>query len=103
MQDNLESAVEFLPRPRQQGLSLVARWFRPIPAEMAPSFAGPDTHQNLRGKPFWIEGCDGLAGRGVFSSPWPTASGRFRSRPQLDGDVPQTGSENTSPLRIWGW
>jgi hypothetical protein len=42
MQDNLESAVEFLPRPRQQGLSLVARWFRPIPAEMAPSFTGPD-------------------------------------------------------------
>jgi hypothetical protein len=42
VQDNLESAVEFLPRPRQQGLSLVAHWLRPSPAKMAPLSTGAD-------------------------------------------------------------
>src|ERR1035441_1074460 len=42
-QEDLETAVEFVPRPRQQGLSLVAHWLRPKPATMASFFAGADT------------------------------------------------------------
>src|ERR1035441_7661260 len=41
-QEDLETAVEFVPRPRQQGLSLVAHWLRPKPATMASFFAGAD-------------------------------------------------------------
>jgi hypothetical protein len=40
---NLETAVEFLPRPRQRGLSLVDHWLRPKPAKMAPFFSGADS------------------------------------------------------------
>jgi hypothetical protein len=46
-QGNLETAVEFLPHPRQRGLSLdhseLAQWLRPRPAILAPFFAGVDT------------------------------------------------------------
>jgi hypothetical protein len=38
----LEAAVEFLPRPRQPGLSPADHWLRPKPAKMAPLIAGPD-------------------------------------------------------------
>jgi hypothetical protein len=40
---NLETAVKFLPRPRQRGLSLVDHWLRPKSARMAPFITGPDT------------------------------------------------------------
>jgi len=40
---NLETAVEFLPRPRQRGLPLVDHWLRPKPAKTAHFFAGADT------------------------------------------------------------
>jgi hypothetical protein len=36
---NLETAVEFLPRPRRPGLSL-DHWLRPGPAKTDHSFAG---------------------------------------------------------------
>ena len=39
---NLETAVEFLLRPRQRGLSLLDHWLRPIPAKMAPFIIGAD-------------------------------------------------------------
>ena len=42
---NLETAVEFLPRPRQPGLSRdhfeAGPWLRPQPAIMAPFITGP--------------------------------------------------------------
>ena len=41
-QEYLESAVEFLPRPRRPGLSLVAPWLRLKPAKIAPFFTGVD-------------------------------------------------------------
>ena len=43
MQENLESVVEFLLRPRQRGLSLLDHWLRPTPAKMAPFITGADT------------------------------------------------------------
>ncbi len=46
---NLETAVKFLPRPRQRGRSLLDHWLRPIPAKMAPFIIGADT------KPFSTE------------------------------------------------
>ena len=39
---NLETAVEFLLRPRRRGLSLLDHWLRPIPAKMAPFIIGAD-------------------------------------------------------------
>jgi hypothetical protein len=47
VQDNLESDVEFLPLPRQQG-SLVAHWSWPIPTEMVSSSTGGDTPQTKK-------------------------------------------------------
>jgi hypothetical protein len=43
VQENLESVVEFLLRPRQRGLSLLDHWLRPTPAKMAPFITGADT------------------------------------------------------------
>src|SRR5260370_38918721 len=43
-QETLESAVKFLPRPRQRGRSLLDHWLRPIPAKMAPFITGADIH-----------------------------------------------------------
>jgi hypothetical protein len=40
----LETAVKFLPRPRQRGLPLVDHWLRPKPAKTAHFFAGADRH-----------------------------------------------------------
>jgi hypothetical protein len=40
VQGNLETAVEFLSRPRRWELSLVAPWFRPNPAKIPQFFAG---------------------------------------------------------------
>jgi len=45
VQGNLETAVKFLPRPRQRGLSLLDHWLRPIPAKMAPFIIGADSKQ----------------------------------------------------------
>jgi iron-sulfur cluster repair di-iron protein len=42
VQENLESAVKYLPRPRQRGLSLADHWLRPKPARMAPFYTGAD-------------------------------------------------------------
>jgi len=39
---DLETTVEFVPRPRQQGLSLAGSLARPSPAKMAPFLTGPD-------------------------------------------------------------
>jgi hypothetical protein len=39
-QRNLETAAEFLLRPRQRGLSLLDRWLRPEPAKTDHLFAG---------------------------------------------------------------
>jgi hypothetical protein len=39
VQGNLETAVEFLPRPRRPGLSL-DHWLRPGPAKTDHFFAG---------------------------------------------------------------
>jgi hypothetical protein len=47
---NLETAVEFLPRPRQPGLSRdhfeAGPWLRPQPAIMAPFITGPHTRHD---------------------------------------------------------
>jgi hypothetical protein len=43
VQGNLETFVEFLPRPRRPGLSGVDHWLRPQPARMAPFITGADT------------------------------------------------------------
>src|SRR5260370_24642015 len=51
-QETLESAVKFLPRPRQRGRSLLDHWLRPIPAKMAPFITGADTPEQ----------CDSLFG-----------------------------------------
>jgi hypothetical protein len=40
VQGNLETAVEYLLRPRRPGLSGVVHWLRPEPAEMAPFITG---------------------------------------------------------------
>jgi len=42
VQGNLETAVEFLPRPRRPGLSL-DHWLRPGPAKTDHFFAGVNT------------------------------------------------------------
>jgi hypothetical protein len=39
---NIETNLEFVPRPRRWELSLVAYWLRPKPAKMAPFLAGAD-------------------------------------------------------------
>jgi len=39
---DLETAVKYLPRPRQQGPLGLAHWSRPIPAKLAPFFIGAD-------------------------------------------------------------
>src|SRR5215472_2984117 len=44
-QKNLETAVEYLPRPRQWTTAHRRRWRRPRPAEMALFLAGPNTLQ----------------------------------------------------------
>ena len=52
VQENLESVVEFLLRPRQRGLSLLDHWLRPTPAKMAPFITGADNlsrHSNGTG------------------------------------------------------
>ena len=48
MQENLESVVEFLLRPRQRGLSLLDHWLRPTPAKMAPFITGADSADDSR-------------------------------------------------------
>jgi len=40
VQENLESVVEFLPRPRRPGFSRVDHWLRPGPAKTDHFFAG---------------------------------------------------------------
>ena len=47
-QETLESAVKFLPRPRQRGRSLLDHWLRPIPAKMAPFIIGADRAVTLK-------------------------------------------------------
>jgi hypothetical protein len=44
VQGNLETVVEFLPRLRRPGLSLVDHWLRLQPARMAPFITGADSH-----------------------------------------------------------
>ena len=46
-QEDLETTVEYLPRPRQQGSLWVAHWFWLIPAEMTLFFTGPDNLPEL--------------------------------------------------------
>ena len=42
VQGNLETVVEFLPRPRRPGLSRMDHWLRPTPAKTNHFFAGAD-------------------------------------------------------------
>ena len=44
---NIETNLEFVPRPRRWELSLVAQWLRPKPAKMAPFVAGADNRYRL--------------------------------------------------------
>lgn len=46
---NLETAVEYVPRPRQPGLSPVDHWLRRQPAIMAPFISGPDIQNAVGG------------------------------------------------------
>jgi hypothetical protein len=70
MQDNLETAVEFLLRPRQRGLSLLDHWLRPIPAKMAPFITGAD--RLMSGLALYASGAKlvGLAGLARRCSGW---------------------------------
>jgi hypothetical protein len=45
VQDNLETAVEFLPPSSTTGVSLLDPWLRPRAAKMAPLFTGDDTYR----------------------------------------------------------
>jgi hypothetical protein len=50
VQGNLETAVEYLLRPRRPGLSGVVHWLRPEPAEMAPFITGINSNFNHSAK-----------------------------------------------------
>jgi len=47
---NIETNLEFVPRPRRWELSLVAQWLRPKPAKMAPFVAGADSQSHRNDK-----------------------------------------------------
>jgi hypothetical protein len=96
VQENLESVVEFLLRPRQRGLSLLDHWLRPTPAKMAPFITGADTYVGgFTGKEWYNGRCRDA--RGSSSS----SIGRTGTIPRSRAHLCHSGSEvATIRLRV---